>query len=851
MFFRLLKRHIQSNPILFCGNLLGLATAVALIFSVTVANDKALYVLKTQSEQPLLFQKEEGLRRLQWRVPNGYLSPKDLSKCFRYIPKGVMCEGVASRNKTLESNQVVRLVGIDGSLITLSSPIASNLLGQEGDRLFFQDGKEWKIQTSYEDREKVLVLDFHQLAQWLDLSGYDWIEISERKKNLFSDKQWRQIVSDIESEFQHEAVRSTPEAAYQNNRELTSSYRVNLQAIGFISILVGFLLIWNIATLQITLRKPKIEVLRKLGASRNQVLTLLFKEQILTGMLGGFLGIFLGLLFERVVSVQMLKTMSQLYLDISYGSLEQSLALSYWLPFIFLSIIINLLASSKEIFELSRAEPSSISTEDTHRQDSSAFLPVFMSSMIVVFIFMSSELPALHFQALDFISGKQPIFGYVAALLTFFLPFLLAPILSACFSRLALWLQKLSLSGREKFPVFSYFSLRKSFSNRVANRPAVATLACGLSMVLGIHLFVSSFEKNLIQWIQLTFQAELAGLPTKVYGLEKKPRLLEQDLDRLQKLYPERDNVDCVLLGYSEFDERPIRVGGISDALPDKYEPPVRFLSKVDGMSDKEVLERIMKDPEAIIVSEPFYTRFGLSTGGRLSLKFSPTSKDRNLKILGVFQSYSTELGLVLTGRDTISQDFGFDGCHNFRIYTFDDSAKEAILRLKEKYPDLEKRATINPSVNVLENALSTFRQTFSVTQLMTLLAGILGTIALFIQILQTMVNRQHEWLTLRKIGFSQKSIARIISYEVLFSIFTGSAMGLFGGLLFSWILSQSINLQAFGWSIDFVSSGFFFQTVLKTMAIMFLLWILSSGLTFLTVSRKLESILHEGGKSE
>lgn len=112
--------------------------------------------------------------------------------------------------------------------------------------------------------------------------------------------------------------------------------------------------------------------------------------------------------------------------------------------------------------------------------------------------------------------------------------------------------------------------------------------------------------------------------------------------------------------------------------------------------------------------------------------------------------------------------------------------------------------------------ATGTFEQTFKVTGLLTILAAILGGVALIVQIAQSSAGRRLEWLALRRLGSSWTRLTQLLAADVLISVLAGLALGLVCGGIMAWLLVVVINRQAFGWSIampgiyDLATAGLF-----------------------------------------
>ena len=76
---------------------------------------------------------------------------------------------------------------------------------------------------------------------------------------------------------------------------LSRAYRVNLEMLAMVALLTGGFLVYSAQALSVTLRRPQFALVRVLGLPRRGLLTQLFVEGAIVGVVGAALGIALGL----------------------------------------------------------------------------------------------------------------------------------------------------------------------------------------------------------------------------------------------------------------------------------------------------------------------------------------------------------------------------------------------------------------------------------------------------------------------------------------------------------------------------------------------------------------------------
>ena len=80
----------------------------------------------------------------------------------------------------------------------------------------------------------------------------------------------------------------------KNEKDILESFKFNLHFISFIAILVGFFMLYNTIFITVVKKRPQIGILRALGAGKRQILLIFIIQSIILGVIGSFLGLFLG-----------------------------------------------------------------------------------------------------------------------------------------------------------------------------------------------------------------------------------------------------------------------------------------------------------------------------------------------------------------------------------------------------------------------------------------------------------------------------------------------------------------------------------------------------------------------------
>src|SRR6185437_6335858 len=123
---------------------------------------------------------------------------------------------------------------------------------------------------------------------------------------------------------------SPPSTQVAQDAAMLGAFRANLQALSFVSLLVGIFLIYNTVSISVVRRRPAIATLRALGATRGRVLALFVGEGTVLALLGGGLGLALGWLLASGALALMQRTISNLYAPTTAASAALTLGDAAW-----------------------------------------------------------------------------------------------------------------------------------------------------------------------------------------------------------------------------------------------------------------------------------------------------------------------------------------------------------------------------------------------------------------------------------------------------------------------------------------------------------------------------------------
>ena len=190
--------------------------------------------------------------------------------------------------------------------------------------------------------------------------------------------------------------------------KMVSAFHLNLTALSLISLIVGMFLIYHAISTSVIQRRREIGILRGLGVTRSQVLTLFVGEAGLIGVLGALLGIGAGIILAKAMLYFVSRTITALYILVKAENL--SIPPLVLIEGFGLGVLVSAFASLGPAREASRIAPREALAMGT--LESKAKIRIKLFSLIGLGLLVVALLSALQKPI-----ANQPLFGFLAALL--------------------------------------------------------------------------------------------------------------------------------------------------------------------------------------------------------------------------------------------------------------------------------------------------------------------------------------------------------------------------------------------------------------------------------------------------
>jgi putative ABC transport system permease protein len=220
------------------------------------------------------------------------------------------------------------------------------------------------------------------------------------------------------------------------------------------------------------------------------------------------------------------------------------------------------------------------------------------------------------------------------------------------------------------------------------------------------------------------------------------------------------------------------------------------------GVSDWRGILADCQRTDGIVISEPLALRYHLGVGDSLAL-FTPTG-EHAFPIKAIYYDYSNDRGSATMDHLTYQKFFGELVPTNMAIFLKPGADAE---RVRE---DLLEKLGPGKNVHIFTNAslrtevMRIFDRSFSITWALELVAILVAMAGVATTVLTLVLERREEMNLLRQLGTSPAQQRRTLALEAGVIGALSQAMGIGLGLLLSLVLIYVINVQSFGWTIQF-----------------------------------------------
>ena len=552
---------------------------------------------------------------------------------------------------------------------------------------------------------------------------------------------------------------------------LSASFELNLTAMSLLAMLVGLFLIFNAMSFSIVQRRNLMGRLRALGVKANELSRLILAEALVLGLVGTVVGIALGIWLGQGLTAIVAATVSELYYQVAADAVQPSG--SSLLKAALLGIGGTLLAAWLPARQAARTPPLTSLSRAALERSARGRLPMLALTgglLVLIGLTIAFLLPG----------------GVVTGFAGLFVLILGAALITPLGLRLTHWLF-------DRLPGSGVWRMAVRDLDRHLSRlgTAAAALMVALSASVGVVVMVESMREAVSDWLSQLLSADLY---IAAEGFQDGASLPDHIIATATRL--------PAVSAFSSYRDRTLQLDGRRLQLVAARLAPA-------SRAGFEFTERGSSDPWALfdqgqlLISEPLAHRRGLRPGDQLSL---PTpGGDREIPIAAVFRDFASEHGRMFLDRQAYLRFWPDETVDTLAL--FSDQGGRALLRAAGEALSDDEGLVFTEAREIHKESMAVFDRTFRITQVLRLLSLLVAFIGVLTALMAVQLERRKEYAVLRALGLTRQQVSALILLE-------SAALGLLAGLLavptgvaMAWVLTEAIQLRAFGWSMPFVVS--------------------------------------------
>ena len=765
---RALLSHWRRHPVQFFSVLTGLWLATALLTGVQALNSQA------RDSYARASQLIGGEPQASLVAPDAASFPQALFAELRRA--GWPVSPVVQGRVVLQGRdqQRLQLMGIDPVSLPGSGSVAGQRLSQAQMLAFFEPpGRTWVAAQTLE------ALGLQAGEQPLTSTGQRLpplqVQADMAPGLLLTDIGFAQPLLNMPGRLSRllldntfAARHPTPPAALQlkqgedsNLSRLTESFHLNLDAVGFLSFVVGLFIVHAAIGLALEQRRGLLRTLRACGVSARMLILSLGVELGALAVLSGVLGIASGYLLASLLLPDVAASLRGLYGAEVAGQLN--LSPWWWLAGLGVSLLGALLAGASSLWRAARLPLLALANAQAWHQAHGRWLRrqgwVASAALLIALLalWLGDSLAA------GFVLMAALLLGAALAL-----PVLLNGLLKAVLGRSRSVLGQWFLADcRQQLPALSL---------------ALMALLLALAANIGAGSMTSGFRQTFTHWLEQRLTAELYLNPQNPQQAEQlKTWLTRQPL--VQAVLPAWQ-VAVQLQGW------PAEVFGVVDNPTYRQHWPL--LEAVDAPWD-----RLLQD-DSLMLSEQLARRLKVQLGDTVSI---PTPQGTWApKIVGIYADYGNPKGHLLVNAQHLLAHWPTLSPARFNLRVAPADVPPLIREVQREFALEDSRIVDQQQLKGWSSQV--FERTFAATAaLNSLTLGVAG-VALFISLLTQSQSRLGQLAPLWALGVTRRQLMLLnLGQTWLLAVLT-LILALPLGLLLAWCLDAVINVQAFGWRL-------------------------------------------------
>ncbi len=580
----------------------------------------------------------------------------------------------------------------------------------------------------------------------------------------------------------------TPEGRTRQVELLVSRFQKNINLISFIAVFVGMYLIYNAVSISVVQRRKEIGILRALGTTRRQIISLFLAETVAMAIIGSAVGVGVGILFAKSAIGAVGQTVSELYVRTSISEITIS-----W-PNLVVGFVAGILASlAAALFPaLASARITPVSAIRSVPYSEEGFLTGSRLKIASACLIALAALQLGLYKAFE----TSQYFHTTPVMFSATICFLLGVSLATpavlqwflVFFRRAVS-PRVGAAGR-----LAGLNLQK---NIVRNAVAAAAIFFGISVFVSSAGIIYSTKQSVLEWIDSYVRGDIivtSGHPIASTGAQNIP--MPVDMWKEIETVPGVLSADPFRKIYIDYKGRRILLLTLDVDRRMLYSP----FKVVQGK--REDMVRLLPKQDYIAVNEAIASQEHLKPGDTMVL---PTPEGPiPFKVAVVNVDYSSDSGSILMDMHTYHRYWKEYLADSFSIRV---KSKADVLAVRDEIAKRfgnDRKLFVLPSREFKNEIRKIIDQGFAVNRAVNIITMLIACLGIIITLLASVLERTREIGILRSIGMLRSQVSRVVVIESMLLGIIGGALGTGAGMVIGWMSLEGFLKGDYGASMQY-----------------------------------------------
>ncbi len=579
----------------------------------------------------------------------------------------------------------------------------------------------------------------------------------------------------------------TPAGRSKQVEILISHFQKNINLISFIAVFVGMYLIYNAVSISVVQRRKEIGILRALGTTRGQIITLFLGETFMTAIIGSALGVGVGIFFARSAINVVGQAVSDLYMRTSISEITISVA-NLIVGFV-TGIAASLVAALFPALTSARITPVSAIRAIPYSEEgflSGSRLKIGSAALVLLAVTL---LVLYKTAASSFLHATPTMFAATI--------FLLLGISLATPSALRGFLDLFRLAAASRAGAAGRLAGLNLQKNVARNAVAVAAIFFGIAVFVSSAGIIYSTKQSVLNWINSYVRGDIimtSGHPIATTGAQNIPMPVDlwKDIEKVPGVL----SADPFRKIYTDYHGRRILLLVLDIPRRMKYSPFI----VADGTRDDML--RMLPNQNAVAMNEALAAQEHVKPGDSILL---PTPEGPvEFKVAAINVDYSSDSGSILMDIHTYQRYWKEFLADSFSIRVKPKENVEAVRDEITKRFGSDRKLFVLPARDFKNEIRKVIDQGFAVNNAINIITLLIACLGIIITLLASVLERTREIGILRSIGMLRRQVSRVVLIESMLLGAIGGALGAGTGIIIGWMSLEGFLKADYGASMQY-----------------------------------------------